>query len=209
MFDKIIEWITQYPNCSHWIIFGAILLAGLNIPISIDLILIFSAVLAATVLPEHTPHLFMSVFFGCCISAWLSYWKGRLIGTQLLKFHWFSKILTTEKLFRIRGFYEKYGFLTVLVGRFIPFGVRNCIFMSTGISKLSFLKFALRDLIACFTWSSVYFYIFYLVGKNYQLLATYMKTINLFLFGAFAIAVIGFIWYKRRKTLRAQDKSIS
>ena len=39
------------------------------------------------------------------------------------------------------GFYKKYGALTLVIGRFIPFGVRNAIFLTSGISKMPFAKF--------------------------------------------------------------------
>jgi len=104
-----------------------------------------------------------------------------------------------ERLEKIQRFYSKHGLWTLLLGRFIPFGVRNCIFMSSGMSRVSFLKFALWDLIACFTWTSVSFYCFYVLGQNYHLLFDHLKTFNMVIFLAFSVTVISWIWYKRRK----------
>jgi membrane-associated protein len=101
----------------------------------------------------------------------------------------------------MRSFHEKHGLWTLIVGRFIPFGVRNCLFMSAGMSKMSFGKFAYRDFIACSLWCCCCFSLFYLLGKNYQVLSHYIKTFNLFIFVAFGVTVIGAIWYKRRKSL--------
>lgn len=197
--EKLIEFIVQNAHLAHWFIFGAIILAGLNIPISADLMVIIAGVLAATVIPEHVILLFLSVFLGCYFSAWVAYWVGRKLGPKLLRLKFFRKMLPEERLEKIRAFYEKHGFLTLLIGRFIPFGVRNGIFMSTGISCFSFTKFMLRDLVACFVWSSTTFSLFYLLGQNYQRLYGYMKTFNLLIFALFAVSVIVLIWYKRRK----------
>jgi membrane-associated protein len=197
--ENFVEFIIQNAHLAHWFIFGSIILAGLNIPISADLVVIVSAVLAATVIPEHALLLFISVFLGCYLSSWVAYWMGRMLGPKLMKLRFFQKILDAQKLEKIHKFYEKHGFLTLLIGRFIPFGVRNAIFMSTGMSRLSFGKFIARDSIACFVWSSTTFCLFYLLGQNYQLLYRYVKAFNVLIFALFAISVIGIIWYKRRK----------
>ncbi len=202
--DTLIDWIVKHAATAHWFIFASILLAGLNIPISADVIIIISAILAATVVPENVWLLFFSVFIGCALSAQLAYWTGRLIGPQLLRIRYFAKLLQPARLAKIQAFYENHGFSTLIIGRFIPFGVRNAIFMTTGISKANFGKFVLRDSIACFIWTATCFSIFYALGNNYQQLKAYVHIVNILLFAAFSIAVIAFVWYKktRKKTVR-------
>lgn len=205
--EGLIEFITQNAHVAHWFIFGAIILAGLNIPISADLVIIISAVLAATVVPEHTALLFLSVLFGCYLSSWVAYWMGRKFGPTLMRWRFFQKILDANKLEKIRLFYEKHGLLTLIIGRFIPFGVRNGIFMSAGISRMPFSKFILRDSLACFIWTSTTFTLFYFLGQNYQVLYGYVKTFNILIFAVFSVTVIALVWYKRRKKLRVQQGS--
>lgn len=197
--DYLIQWISSHSHQAHWVIFGLILLAGVNLPISADLLIVCAAVLAANIIPDNLISLYLAISLGCYFSAWIAYWMGRTLGWKLLSFKWISKILTQERLIRIARFYSKHGFWTLFIGRFIPFGVRNCIFMTTGISRMSFLKFAFFDLIACFTWSSLCFYIFYKIGKNYETLCQYLKTFNIVIFCSFGVTLIGLIWYKRRK----------
>jgi membrane protein DedA with SNARE-associated domain len=199
--DAFLSWISAHAAHAHWVIFGAILLAGFNIPISADLMIIAGAFLAATVIPEHTPHLFIAVLAGCYFSAWIAYGVGRFAGKKLCKVSWFSKLISAERLAKTQKFYEKYGLLTLLIGRFIPFGVRNCIFLASGMSRLQFWKFALWDLVACSVWCSLSFYLFYTVGQNYQALHGHLKMINIILLSVFAVSLIGVIWYKRRKKI--------
>ncbi|MGE5196641.1 MAG: DedA family protein [Anaerolineae bacterium] len=201
--DFLVNFILRHAHLAHWYIFGAVLLAGMNFPISIDLFIIIAAVLAATTVPEHTVHLFLSIFLGCYFSAWIAYWLGRLVGPKLQEKPFFSKILSLERLSKIKVFYEKWGFWALVVGRFIPFGIRNGIFMTTGMSKTPFLKFILRDLGACLIWSITCFFLFFTLGQNYQLLYHYAKTFNLLIFGAFSVTAIGIVWYKRRKKAQA------
>lgn len=133
--DYIIQFIFDHAQYAHWIVFCALMLAGLNIPISEDLMVIFSAVLAATVIPENTIELFVALFLGCYLSDWVCYWIGRKLGPKLWKIRWFSKTFKKKKVEQIHAYYEKYGFFTLLFGRFIPFGVRNALFLTAGLGK--------------------------------------------------------------------------
>jgi hypothetical protein len=56
---------------------------------------------------------------------------------------------------KVKKFYEKKGVFAFIIGRFIPFGVRNALFMSSGMSRLPFYQFVLWDAIACAAWSSI------------------------------------------------------
>ncbi|MFI5334386.1 MAG: DedA family protein [Chlamydiales bacterium] len=196
---NLIQFVLDHAHLAHWFIFCGILLAGMSLPISTDLLVIIAAILAANTIPEHTFILFFSVLFGCYFSAWIAYWIGRKLGPLLLRFRFFQKLLNEEKLAKIRAFYERRGLLTLIIGRFIPFGVRNALFMSTGMSRLSFGKFIARDALACTIWSTASFSSFYFLGKNYTLLYGYVKTFNILIFSLFGIATIVTIWYKRRK----------
>lgn len=205
--EHLTEIITRHAHIAHWYIFIAIILAGFNIPFSADLLILIAAILAATVVPEHTWILFYSILFGCYFSAMCAYWLGRLIGTTLSKRKFFSQLLSAHRLSKIKQFYEKYGLWTLVIGRFIPFGVRNCIFMSSGMSKLHFGKFILMDALACILWCSTCFYLFFTLGQNYETIWRYLKTFNLLIFAAFSVTVIGIIWYKRRKKTQAKNLS--
>jgi len=197
--EPIIQFIFEHAPYAHWIVFGALMLAGINVPVSEDLMIIFSAVLAATVIPENTYKLFAAVFLGCYLSDWVCYWVGRYFGPKLWNISWFAKTFDRKKIDQVHEYYAKYGFLTLLIGRFIPFGVRNGLFLTAGLGKMSFRKFILSDGIACLCSNTTLFVLAYMVGKNYQVLISYLKTFNIFLFAAFVVSIIGFIWYKRRK----------
>ncbi len=200
------ETITQliFANApyAHWIIFSALMLAGINVPISEDLMIILSGVLAANVIPENTYILFAAVFLGAYISDWVSYWIGRGLGRRLWNFRWFARTVSPKKLKQAQSFYAKYGFWTLLIGRFIPFGVRNCLFLTAGLGKMNFAKFLISDGIACILSNVTLFTLSYTLGKNYHRLIENLKIFNLILFLSFIVSIIAFIWYKRRKKSR-------
>ena len=201
--QQIVNFIIENSSYAPWITFGLILLAGFNIPISVDVIIVLTAFLAATTIPELTPHLFISVLVGAYFSAWICYWMGRKVGIKLLKIRYFAKLLPKERLDKLGAFYEKHGLLTLVIGRFIPFGVRNCIFTTTGMSKANFKKFMWRDALACSLWASVCFFVFYRLGQNYEVLLRKVKVLNLFIFLAFGVTVIVFVCYKKYRKKRA------
>ncbi|NGX62943.1 MAG: Inner membrane protein [Candidatus Anoxychlamydiales bacterium] len=195
----IINFIFENANHAHWIIFSALILAGFNLPISEDLMIIISAILAANVVPQNIFLLFGAVFLGAYMSDWIVYWIGRLFGIKLWKFKWFKKTIPKRKLAKVKLFYKKYGFFTLLVGRFIPFGVRNCLFLTAGMTRMNFTKFAISDGIACLISNSVLFSIAYSLGKNHTALFTYLKKVNILIFLLFIFTIIGFIWYYKKK----------
>jgi membrane protein DedA with SNARE-associated domain len=197
--ESFVEFLSLHASHAHWFILLGLLLAGCNIPISIDLLLILAAFFSAQFVPENTYLLYSFVLIGCTLGAWISYTFGRTLGGKLAKKKLFRTLLSESRVAKLKMFYQKHGIWTFIIGRFIPFGVRNCIFMTSGLSKISFLRFALQEFLACFIWVTAYFILFYHVGQNFEAIWNSVKTFNLFLFLTFAIAGIGIIWYKRTK----------
>lgn len=200
--ETLLALISEHARYAHWYAFAAILLAGFGIPISIDAIFLLCAILAATVIPEHTWLLFAACTSGALLAAWIAYWFGRLLGKTVLHKPFFAKLLPPHRLDKAKSFYERHGLKAFLVGRFIPFGARICLFMSSGISRMPFGQFIWKEAISCLTWSSIVFFLFYSLGQNYQVLYHYLKTFNVVVFSIFGIALTAFIWIKKRKSLR-------
>ncbi|GAB4189440.1 MAG: VTT domain-containing protein [Simkaniaceae bacterium] len=199
MIQSLKEIILQHQNYAPYAVFFALLLAGLNIPISIDVILVISAFFAATTIKEHSISIYFSLLLGTYFSAWASYWIGRFLGEKLLKVPLFSSLFPQRKLQKMKIFYEKYGLWTLLIGRFVPFGVRNCLFMSTGLSRSHFGKFIARDALACFLWVSFMYAIFFHLSRNLDTLLNFLKKFQIGLFLGFSVTVIVVIWYKIKK----------
>ena len=188
--DNLLEFLIPYANLSHYIIFIALMLAGLNVPLSEDLLIICGGILAATVVPENTYLLFAAIFLGSYLSDWEAYWIGRLLGPKLWHSRWFSSMVSKKSVEKVNRFYQRYGFSTLLVGRFIPFGVRNCLFLTAGLSKMSFLRFLISDGIACIISNITLFYLAFKFGKNYPLLINYLEQFHFIIFSIFLLIII-------------------
>ncbi len=203
--ETILLFLKDHALHAHWFILAGLLLAGLNLPISIDVLLIVAAILSSQFIPENTYILYFTLLGGCYFSGWIAYFLGRKLGPKLQKVPLFKHLLSQKKIKSMQIFYEKKGIWAFIIGRFIPFGVRNALFMTSGVSKMPFLRFALLDAIACFIWVTAFFSLLFNVGQNFETIWTHVKTFNLFIFLIFSIAVIGGFWYKRVKTAPASQ----
>jgi len=204
--EAITAFIAQYTYLAPLLIFGLLLLAGFNLPISEDAMLFLSAYLAK----DH-PHLilwfFAGVFMGAYLSDLISYWVGRILGGKLMTSRFAPKALNRANIDKVNGFYTRYGMLTLIFGRFIPFGVRNVLFMTAGLSHMNFGKFAFADFVACMISNVIYFTLYYLYG---QAVVAYIKKSNVVIFSVAVGVVLLFVatrLYRRRKEANAQDPS--
>ncbi|HUX42340.1 MAG TPA: VTT domain-containing protein [Rectinemataceae bacterium] len=66
-----------------------------------------------------------------------------------------SRFLRRDYLERAHAFYEKYGGITVIGGRFMPI-IRTFVPFVAGIAKMNALKFYIYNLIGCFAWVSLF-----------------------------------------------------
>jgi membrane-associated protein len=207
--ESILNFICAHAENAHWIFFGLLLLAGLSIPISEDLILLTAGAIANICIPEHAFRLFIWVFIGCWVSAWEAYWIGRKLGPKLYEIRWFRHILTPKRTARLHHYYEKFGIFTFIVGRFIPGGARNALFMTSGLGKMPFLTFVFRDGFACFISSNVLFFLGYLFAENYKIIIKYFKTYDLIALIIFLLAIATglffLVWRSRSKSTIQQN----
>jgi len=192
--EELIQIIQANIQYAHFIIFGTLLLAGLNIPVSEDAMLFISAVLASSH-PEYLIHLFLGVYLGAYFSDLICYGLGRKVGPKLFKIKFFAGMAPPERVAKISAYYQKYGVMTLILGRFIPFGVRNALFLTAGLGKMNFTKFALSDLLACTISSVCFFSLYYYYGET---VIDYIKQGNMVIFGL-VLTLVGIFWYKNKR----------
>lgn len=192
--------LCEHAHSAHWIIFCLLMLAGLNLPISEDLLLLTGGALASICIPEQRLHLFLWIYAGCWISAWEAYWIGRLLGPKLYDVRWFNRVLTRRRITQLHHYYEIFGIFTFIFGRFIPGGVRNALFMSAGLGKMPFMKFILRDGFASLLSTTIIFSLGFLFAKNYTIIIHAFKTYNLIMLGVLVLiltAIATYVWCKK------------
>ncbi len=206
--EQILSYICEHAHHAHWIIFCLLLLAGLNFPISEDIMLLGGGAIASTCIPDHALRLYIWIFLGCYLSAWEAYWLGRLLGTRLYHIPVLRSIITAQRLEILRDYYARFGIFTFIVGRFIPGGIRNALFMSSGLTRMPFLLFILRDGLACLISTAVLFQIGYQFGEHLDLLLFYFQR---YTYGIFAILItlglVGFLYFWYSRSRQRYDKN--
>ena len=194
--DGLLEYFVQHVEWAPYIVFILLMLTGLHLPISEDAMIFISAFLASTH-PELMVSLYLGMYGGAYLSDLVCFGIGKTLGPRLWKVPFFANRLKREQVKRVQGFYERYGLFTLIIGRFIPFGVRNGLFFTAGISNMNSVKFALWDSIACAISCSTYFYIYYTFGKS---VIAYVEKVNIGIFAGFLVAVVGVIAYFKLRT---------
>lgn len=193
--ENIMSMIQNNVEMAPYITLGLLLLAGFNVPVSEDALLFINAVLAAKN-PDQKYFLFAGVFLGAYLSDLICYWLGRTLGPRLWKIRFFAKMVAPEQVDRLSGFYNKYGMLTLIIGRFIPFGVRNGLFLTAGLSKMDFKKFAFSDLVAAIITCTLFFTLYFHYGES---VIEFVKKFNIVIFSVAAIGALFYFIVKKRQ----------
>jgi membrane-associated protein len=200
MFLDFVQGNVQY---APYAFLGLLLLAGFNLPISEDLMLLSSALIAIKN-PDMKFELFMSVFLGAYLSDLICYgFMGRYLGEKMFRIKFFANMVSDQRLKKINSFYTRYGVLTLVIGRFIPFGVRNALFITAGLGKMNALKFALSDLLACAISCTFFFWLYFSYGES---VIDIVKKGNLILFTIAAAGITG--WFIHKKIRERRSKGL-
>lgn len=193
--DSLFDFICNNADYAHLIIFAIFLVSGFGLPISEEILLIGGGVIANTCAPDHALKIYLWCFLGSYLAAWEVYGIGRYLGPYLNNFSFFKFFITPEKLDRLTAFYAKHGVWTFIIGRFCPGGIRNTLFLSSGLTKMPFYLFIARDGIACLISTFVFFQIGYQFKEHFDSILFYFKKYNQFIFSIFGVLLAGFFVY--------------
>jgi membrane protein DedA with SNARE-associated domain len=156
--------VHSYPEFAPVFVFLCIACSSITFVMSLDLLL-FTGAMIAVYFESFTPFL-LACYLGTFFCGQVDYWIGRLVGRPLLQHKRIAKLLPQQRLEQVQGFFHKYGAMTFIVGRFIPFGFRLAMFIGAGIFKFHYIRFVLTDLLASFVWTTCVFTLFYHFGAN-------------------------------------------
>ena len=161
LFDALARYIGYYPLFA----FLALLLAGLNLPFSEDLIIVTGA-LACQADAQLLAPCFAAIFSGVLISDFMSYYIGYFVKKGTIGIKVIQSVLQHRYTQRLHRHLSKHGVWTFILCRFIPFGVRNALFMSSGFFGLNVKRFALYDTVAALISVNALFWLIFLLGEG-------------------------------------------
>ena len=178
---------------AHFIAFGLLLLSGMNMPVSEDLVFLISGSMAATVIPDNRIIIFLCCLSGAFLSDSISYSIGLVGGRKLLEVSLIRRIFKPEKIMKVENYFKKYGGKTLFFGRFIPFGMRNVLFMTSGFVHMHYARFFFTDLLAVSITSSILFTLGYKLGENYSSVLPYLGRYKIIIFSLFIFIIMSAI----------------
>lgn len=91
-----------------------------------------------------------------------NYWIARLFGSRIID-SGRVKALTPERMAKLDHFFEKYGGLTIVITRFMPFFRTFAPFIA-GTGHMNFAKFTLFNCIGGISWVSLFVLVGYFFG---------------------------------------------
>jgi membrane protein DedA with SNARE-associated domain len=205
--SDIIAWISQYTEFYPLVAIILLLLASLSIPLSEDLIIITGALLCRGD-PSMLIPTFAALYCGVIMSDYIPYTMGKYIRKGTLKSNFFTRLFSQRRLDKMHHYLEKFGIFTFIVCRFIPFGVRNTLFMSSGFFGLRLRRFAVFDLTAATINVSTLFFLVYHFGeaieKPFQVVGKILFVLVLSAFIFIAVRIIRRMIFKRKNARNKQ-----
>jgi len=205
----IIVLLNQYIDYFPLVALGGLLLAGLNLPASEDLIIITGALLCHKK-PSLMPATLAAIFTGVFATDFFVYWVGTKVRKGTGKSKFFTRLIPEKAMDKMHRYLNKYGILTFIVGRFIPFGFRNTLFFTSGFFNLKFRAFVIYDVIAALISVNTLFFLAYRFG---EVVKKPIKIAGIILFFALVSAIIsvvvGFIVKRHRRKKRNEEWEMS
>jgi membrane-associated protein len=126
------------------------------------------------------------------------YFKGRWLGSKLFADNK-SRFFKKEYLERGSSFYNRFGILAFILGRFIPV-VRTLVPMIAGATGYKFKKFLLFNFLGAITWVCTLVPLGFFIGKTYPGVMNYSFYILLFFIVVASLPMLKIFFSNRRKS---------
>jgi len=123
-----------------------------------------------------------------------AYWAGAKGGRPAVERYGRYLLLSRRDLDMAEHFFNRYGSVTVLVGRMLPI-VRTFIALPAGIAKMSQWRFHLYTFIGSWPWCYALAYAGMKLGAKWQTDPRFQEIFHRFHLGVEAVLLVGVIWF--------------
>ena len=131
---------------------------------------------------------------GCNLGSAVAYWVGAYGGRPLVERFGRYVLLSRHDLDRTTQFFEKYGSLTVLIGRLLPV-VRAFIALPAGIARMPQLRFHVYTFIGSWPWCFVLAYIGMKLGDHWDNDPRFKAIFHRFHTTVEVVLLLGIVWF--------------
>lgn len=181
----------------YWGVAAAMAMESCNIPIPSEIIHPFAGYLVSTGRFSFIPAVLAGTAGGV-VGSIVNYYLGfYLMESPLLFF-----VSRAKKLWLIRLF-DRYGEGIVFFGRLLPM-VRTVVSLPAGAARMHIGKFIIYTFAGSLIWATIFTYLGYLLGKNWDILSVYFHEADVVILVLLAAGLVYFFW--RRKQRQAGKK---
>jgi membrane protein DedA with SNARE-associated domain len=131
---------------------------------------------------------------GCNLGSIPAYWVGAWGGRPAIQRFGRFVLLSAHDLDRVQHFFEKYGSITVLLGRLLPV-VRTFIALPAGIARMNQVRFHLYTFIGSWPWCYLLAYVGMRLGAGWDTDPRFKAIFHRFHLGVELVLVAGIIWF--------------
>jgi len=133
---------------------------------------------------------------GCNLGSVLAYWIGAAGGRPLVERYGRWVLMSHHDLDRMTRFFEKYGTITVLIGRLLPV-VRTFIAFPAGVAKMPQLRFHIYTFVGSWPWCWGLAYVGMKLGERWHTDARFHEWFHRFHLAIELALVLAVIWFVR------------
>ena len=141
---------------------------------------------------------------GCNVGSALAYWVGAYGGRPLVERFGRFVLLSRHDLDRTTHFFDKYGSITVLIGRLLPV-VRTFIALPAGIARMPQLKFHAYTFLGSWPWCFVLAYVGMKLGQHWETDPRFKAIFHRFHTGVEVVILLGIVWFVWSHLRRGRD----
>ena len=131
---------------------------------------------------------------GCNLGSVLAYWIGAAGGRPLVERYGRWVLMSHHDLDRMTRFFEKYGTITVLVGRLLPV-VRTFIAFPAGVARMPQLRFHIYTFIGSWPWCFGLAYAGMKLGEKWHTDPRFEQAFHRFHLVVELALVAGIVWF--------------
>jgi membrane protein DedA with SNARE-associated domain len=175
------------------------------IPIPSEVIFIFAGALCTTAVTGHAQFSLWAIIvvgtLASVVGSQIAYEIGRYGGRAIVD-RWGKWLLLTHRdLDAAERWFDKYGSVTVLVGRVLPF-VRSFVSLPAGIAEMNRVRFATLTAIGSAIWIALLSALGYAAGKNWHHVSGDFHDAELPTIAVVVVLLAVAIWHRVRSVRR-------
>jgi membrane protein DedA with SNARE-associated domain len=133
---------------------------------------------------------------GCNLGSIPAYWLGAWGGRPAVERFGRFILLSRHDLDRTQTFFQKYGGITVLLGRLLPV-VRTFIALPAGIARMNQFRFHLYTFIGSWPWCYLLAYIGMKLGNKWETDPRFKEIFHRFHLGVEIVLLVAIVWFVR------------